>query len=199
MLSFLFMPQKMGLAFLVGSEGHFGQNKLNSTMSTAYSSPDDSVLLLSDREICGLVELLANTMHDRSKDGAGGYSAATFSVKYVLSAWRCLLTYALNQSRVASMVGAQLNSLLLKALARHAISRTQTVDAEAAEHAAFSLYLQSSYGFKVRRTHAFLICQQLGFGFCECSRANSYCYSLDVGTLPSSFIRKPGRVQLPFS
>ena len=120
-------------------------------MSTVYSTPDDSVLLLSDREIQGLVELLANTMHDRSKDGAGGYSTATFSVKYVLLAWRCLLSYTLNQSRVASIAGIQLNSLLLKALARHAISRTITVDAEAAEHAAFALYLQSSYGFKVRQ------------------------------------------------
>ena len=141
--------QKMGLAFLVGSEGHFGQPKLSSTASKLYSNPDDSVLLLSEGEIRGLVELLANTMHDRSKDGAGGYSAATFGVKYVLFAWRCLLTHPSNQIRVAKVAGVHLNSLLLKALARHAISRSNSMDVEAAEYAAFALYLQSSYSFKV--------------------------------------------------
>ena len=139
----------MGLSFLVGSEGHFGQPKLTPSASKQYSSPDDSVLSLSEGEIRGLVELLANTMHDRSKDGAGGYSAATFEVKYVLFAWRCLLSHPLNQTRVAKVAGVHLNSLLLKALARHAISRSTSVDEEAAEYAAFALYLQSSYGFKV--------------------------------------------------
>ena len=155
----------MGLGFLVGSEGHYGQTKLTSKASTMYSNFDDSGLLLSETEIHGLVELLANTMHDRSKDGAGGYSAATFSVKYALFAWRCLLTHAVNQTRVAMVAGVQLNALLLKALARHAISRSTSVDAEAAEYAAFALYLQSSYGFKVSGANTFPFCYLQSFRF----------------------------------
>jgi hypothetical protein len=139
----------MALAFLVGAEGHFGQTKPSSSASTIYANPDDSVLLLSDIEINLLLELLANTMHNRGKDGVGGYSAATFSVKYVLLAWRCLLTHRLNQIHVAAIAGVKLNCLLTKAIAQHAIDRVGTLDAEAAEYASFALYLQSNHGFKV--------------------------------------------------
>lgn len=139
----------MALAFLVGSEGHFGQTKPRSSASTTNSNPDDSVLLLSDMEIHLLLELLANTMHNRGKDGVGGYSAATFSVKYVLFAWRFLLTHRLNQIHVATIAGVKLNCLLTKAIAQHAIDRVSALDAEAAECATFALYLQSNHGFKV--------------------------------------------------
>jgi hypothetical protein len=139
----------MALAYLVGSKGHFGQANRKDVASNVYWNPDESVLLLSNMEINLLVELLANTMHKRAKDGPGGYSAATFSLKYVLFAIRCLLTHTSNQVQMANVAGVRLNSLLIKALAHHSILKTNTMDAEAATYASFSLYLQSSYGFQV--------------------------------------------------
>ena len=139
----------MALGCLVGSEGHFGQAKLSSSASTIYANPDDSVLILHDKDVDLLVELLANTLHNRGKDGPGGYSAATFSVKYVLFAIRCLLTHTNNQARFSNHANLELNCLLVKALAHHAIQKSLTMDTEAAEFACFSLYLQSNYGFKL--------------------------------------------------
>jgi hypothetical protein len=140
----------MALSYLVGSEGHFGQAKISSSASTVCANPKDSVLVVTKTEIELLVELLANTMHHRGKEGPGGYSAATFSVKYVLFAVRCLLAHTLNQAQIAEVAGPKLNTLLMKALAQHSIERTNATHAEAAEYACFSLYLQSNYGFKVR-------------------------------------------------
>ena len=104
---------------------------------------------MTETEIDLFVELLANTMQQRGKDGSGGYSAATFSFKYVLFALRCLLTHSLNQTRMADVAGRKLNTLLMKVLAQHSIQRSSAVDAKSAEHACFTLYLQSNYGFKV--------------------------------------------------
>jgi hypothetical protein len=94
-----------------------------------------------------MVELLSDTLHQRAKDGPGGYSAATFNAKWVLYAIRCLLTSTTNQ---LCFVGTILNTLLMKALAQHSLQHVASIDDDAAEHAAFSLYLQSNYGFKVR-------------------------------------------------
>ena len=118
----------MALAYLVGSEGHYGQNRLSPSASTVYASPDDSVLVLSEKDLHLLIELLADTMHDRGRDGAGGYSAATFSVKHVLFALRCLLTHNLNQVLAAERAGLQLNLLLMKALAQYTIERVNTME-----------------------------------------------------------------------
>ena len=57
----------------------------------------------------------------------------------------------------ASVNGARLNALLLKVLARYSLLKEAEgedgfgflIDGEAAEHAVFSLYLMSSYGFHV--------------------------------------------------
>lgn len=57
-----------------------------------------------------------------------------------------------NRFVFASTKGARLNALLLKTLAQYSFGDkdgviTTVLDAEAAEHAVFSLYLMSSYGF----------------------------------------------------
>jgi hypothetical protein len=146
---FLLYKKRMALAYLLGSEGHFGQTKLSSSAATVDVNSAESVLILPEAEVHLFVELLSNTMHGRGKDGPGGYSAATFSVKYVLFAIRYLLTHDANQILVSQQAGFKLNSLLMKLLAQHSIQRLPSMDAEAAEYACFSLYLQSNYGFKV--------------------------------------------------
>ena len=140
----------MALSYLVGSYGNFGQAKINSATSTVHANPRDSVLVMTESEAEILVELLANSIHQRGKEGAGGYSIATFSAKYVLFAIRCLLTHTLNQNRMIKVAGRILNSLLLKSLALHSTRQDSTLDAESAEYACFSLYVLSNYGFKVR-------------------------------------------------
>ena len=116
-------------------------------------------MLTHPSEASLLVELLANALHHRAKEGPGGYSAATFSAKNVLCAIRCLLTSAENQKTLATSVGIRLNSLLLLALAEHAVLGSTAIDPEAAEHACFSLYLLSNFGFH----HPFLP-KHLSFG-----------------------------------
>jgi hypothetical protein len=145
-LDFQCLKAKMALAYIVGSEGNFGQPR-SKTGAAMHVNPNDSGIILSDNEVFLLVELLANTLSQRSKDGPGGYSAATFNVKWVLFAVYCFLTQTLNQERFLNFGGAKLNSLLLKALALHAVKNVSSIDAEAAEYASFSLYLQSNYGF----------------------------------------------------
>ncbi len=143
------ISQRMALSFIVGSSGHFGQPRGKNTTAT-YNHPDDSVILVSDKEASLIVEMLANTLQNRAKEGPGGYSAATFHVKWVLFSIRCLLTHAANQARFLSACGVRLNTLLMRALAEHSIRHSTVLDAEAAEYAAFSLYLQSNYGFMAR-------------------------------------------------
>jgi hypothetical protein len=68
----------------------------------------------------------------------------------VLYSIRCLVTNTLNQIQIVNVVGVRLNVLLLKVLALHALRNSTVIDAEAAEYAAFTLYLLSNRGFKVR-------------------------------------------------
>ena len=138
----------MAVAFLLASEGHFGQNRASSETTAYYSRTERSSMLTNSSEASLLVELLANALHHRAKEGPGGYSAATFSAKNVLCAIRCLLTSAENQKTIAINVGIRLNALLLLALAQHAVLGSSMLDPEAAEHACFSLYLLSNFGFK---------------------------------------------------
>lgn len=137
------LKARMALAYLVGSTGHFGQPS-----SSPNSDDNTDCLLVTNAESERLIELLANTLHSRPKAGAGGYSAATFSVKSVLRAIRCLLTNHMNQMTFAATCGVRLNCLLLKAVAHFTMDRIPTVDAPAAEYAVWCLYLQSNYGFK---------------------------------------------------
>uniref|UniRef100_A0A7S4QZ69 Ataxin-10 domain-containing protein n=2 Tax=Ditylum brightwellii TaxID=49249 RepID=A0A7S4QZ69_9STRA len=142
------LKARMALAYLVGSEGHYGQPCVHSSSSARDGNIDESVLLIMKSEAELLVEMLANSLHQRTKSGSGGYSAATFSIKGLLFAIRCLLTNNLNQNTLANSIGEQLNCLLFKALAQHSIQKVLTIDPEAAEHACFSLYLLSNFGFK---------------------------------------------------
>jgi hypothetical protein len=145
------LKARMALAYLLGAEGHFGQPRARTSQSLYLSqSPDDSLLIVTEREATNFVKVLADTLHHRPRDGPGGYSAATFSLKYVLLAIRCLLTSHWNQILFANVSGPKLNALLMKALAQHSIEKVSYIDAKAAEHASFSLYLLSHYGFEVR-------------------------------------------------
>jgi hypothetical protein len=141
--------QRMTLAYLIGSEGHFGQPRRRAS-SNGYNEYDDSAIIVTESEVSALLGLLADSLQQRAKAGAGGYSAATFNVKWVLYSIRCLVTNTLNQIQIVNVVGVRLNVLLLKVLALHALRNSTVIDAEAAEYAAFTLYLLSNRGFKVR-------------------------------------------------
>ena len=102
--------------------------------------------LITDREAGALVGLLSDTLAGRARDGPGGYSAATFGAKGVLYAVRCLLTEPRNRALFASSAhGMKLNALLVRTASCFAaggggVCAGGIVDAEAAEHAAVSLY-----------------------------------------------------------
>ena len=132
----------MTLSYLFGSEGHFGQ-----AIGPVLLQNDAADLLIKGVEAPLLVELLANTLHGRGKEGPGGYSATTFNCKKVLFAIRCLLTNKLNVKTFNFTCGVKLNALLFKAISLHSIQELPIVDTEAAEDACFSLYLLSHYGF----------------------------------------------------
>jgi len=95
-----------------------------------------------------LLQMLANAIADRPQEGPGGYAAGIFNVKWVVFAIRCLLTNTMNQLTFVNIMGSRLNTLLLKVLAEHSIGSDSKIDANTAEYAAFSLYLQSTHGFK---------------------------------------------------
>ena len=133
----------MALSYLIASDyKHFGQVRCRAPLIIKDQS---SLLHVAHEEVQLFLELLANVLHQRSKEGIGGYSAATFTIKGVIHAIRCLLTNFNNQCMFAS---SRLNMLLFKALAMFVIQRIICVDAETAEHLCFSLYLLSDYGFR---------------------------------------------------
>jgi len=139
----------MTLAYLVGSEGHFGQPRRRSSSSGYNDNFDDSAIIVSESEVSALLGLLADSLQQRTKAGAGGYSAATFSVKWVLYAIRCLVTHTLNQIQFVNVAGVRLNVLLMKVLALHALQNSAVIDCEVAEYASFTLYILSNRGFTV--------------------------------------------------
>lgn len=136
----------MILAFLYGSDGHFGQTRLP-TRTPSDIKHYSSELLIKGSEAVLLVELLSNTLHGTAKPGPGGYNATTFNPRKVLYAIRCLLTNKYNVKTLFVTCGVKLNALLFKALAIHSIQDAATIDSAAAEDACFSLYLLSSHGF----------------------------------------------------
>lgn len=138
----------MALSYLIGSQGNFGHSHLKPSAATIDANVADSPLIMSDFDIDIILELLDNTLHLREKKGLGGYSSASFSVKYVLFALRCLLTHTSNQRAIAQQVSLEMNTLLIKALAYHTMdSTTASMDNESAEYAVFSLYLLSNHCF----------------------------------------------------
>ncbi len=167
MISMCPLEQRMALSYLIGSEGHFGQPRSTDAFSSlsddsdteTYYSKYHSANLLCEYEAHSIIELLSHSLANRAKEGSGGgYSAATFTVKGVLYSIRCLMINPKNKVVFATIDGARLNVLLLKALGRYSLVTDRTedgvgaiMDAEAAEHAVFSLYLMSNYGFQVRK------------------------------------------------
>jgi hypothetical protein len=138
------------LSYLIGSEFHYGQATNNACSDLNFDS-----LVVTSNEASLLIELLSNCIHSRPKDGPGGYSSSSFSLKGTLYSIRCLVAERRNRLQFASAGGARLNALLLKALAEYLFSDQKEerinvlMDAEAAEHAVVSLYLMSNYGFHV--------------------------------------------------
>lgn len=147
---------RMALAYLLGSEGNFGQPN----QRRYRKKPTFSELIVGPREATVFVEMLANLLHRRSVNGPGGYTNGTFSVKNVLFALRCLLTQIENQMRFAEANMECLNSLLLKCLGWYAFQKVSFLDSQSAEHACFSLYLLSNYGF-----HACFLPASIGRGY----------------------------------
>lgn len=129
----------MALSYLVVSSGaHAGEEC-------------ESAAILAVHETHSLVELLSHCLKGRGKDGAGGFSAATFTLKGVLYGIRCILSEPKNREVFAASTGdnaRRLNALLVKAVARYALldDNADTMDAEAAEHAVVSIYHMSLYG-----------------------------------------------------
>lgn len=114
--------------------------------------------IVANHEAILLTEILSNSLHSRPKEGPGGYSSSTFSLKGILYSIKCLMVERKNRLVFASTSGARLNVLLLKVIARYSFEDAGTatiVDREAAEHAVFCLYLMSNYGFhpSYSRTH----------------------------------------------
>ena len=110
----------------------------------------DSPTNLADHETHALVELLSHSLHGRGKEG--GYSAATFTLKSVLYAIRCMLSEPKNRHMFSTSTGnngRRLNTLLLKAVARYSTldgTVLEVIDAEAVEHALVSISDMSLYG-----------------------------------------------------
>jgi hypothetical protein len=129
----------MALSYLVVSSGaHAGEEC-------------ESAAILAVHETHSLVELLSHCLKGRGKDGAGGFSAATFTLKGVLYGIRCILSEPKNREVFAASTGdnaRRLNALLVKAVSRYALldDKADTMDAEAAEHAVVSIYQMSLYG-----------------------------------------------------
>jgi hypothetical protein len=150
LLEFQRLKARMALGFLIRSESHFGQprTRVGGLKNALFVGDSELLLIATIPEVARLVELLAVILHRRCKEGAGGYSADTFSVKLVLMALRCLLSSYDNQVKFATAQGPRLNALLLKVLALHSLQSSAFIDKESAECACFSLFLLSNYGFQ---------------------------------------------------
>jgi len=139
------MKARMSLSFLMNA----------GALSETYNY--SSYILIAEHEAHSLVELLSHCLESRSKEGPGGYSGATFTLKGVLHSIRCLLAVEPgNRSKFASISGARLNALLLKVVARHSLlsdegdsnnSGNDAIDNEAVDDAVVSLYYMSQVGF----------------------------------------------------
>ncbi len=136
----------MALAILISSEDLSHQGKSDSITSNLVSSTDESLVMITGTECQILLELMANVLHQRSKEGPGGYSHASFNFKMLIVALRSMLNFPSNVNYLASSCGVGLNCLLLKALIFHLFHFSNSIDNEAAEHTCYSLYLLSACG-----------------------------------------------------
>uniref|UniRef100_A0A7S4NC32 Uncharacterized protein n=1 Tax=Odontella aurita TaxID=265563 RepID=A0A7S4NC32_9STRA len=157
------LKARMALSLIVGSEGHVGQQRRHPirTNSNSRTNPRDEVefsrnrnhpvLVLLRSEPESIINIFADVLHHRSKDGPGGYSATTFTVRGIIMAIRCLLTVDSNRVAFAEEgenAAAKLNVLLLKAISMYSLQNLSCMDAGAAEQACWSLYLMSEFGFQ---------------------------------------------------
>jgi hypothetical protein len=140
------MKARMALAFLLGSDAIFGQAN-----SLGLKKGNLACVAIETPEVEQLTEVLGHALYRRSKPHPGGYSATTFSVKYILWSIQCLLlSQPKNQEQFAEAGMERINALLIKILALHALQGVSFVDTEAAGYACTSLYLLSHFGFHVR-------------------------------------------------
>ena len=109
-----------------------------------------SATTLADHETHSIVDLLSHCLQGRAKEGPGGYSAATFTLKGALHVVKCILSEPKNREMFASTInGSRLNALLLKAVAQYSLrfeEVTEIMDAQAVEHAVVSIYWMTMYG-----------------------------------------------------
>ena len=148
---FQIVKARMTLSYLLGSQGHYGQEKARVGKWVKDYIHNRQVLAMKNPfEVEMLLDVLAHTMYRRTKEGPGGFSGTTFRIKYIVWAIRCLLTQPENQEMFAGNGMEVLNAFLIKILALRAIRNATYIDSDTAEHACFSLYLLSHYGFHVR-------------------------------------------------
>ena len=149
-----FAKARIALTYIISSSG-------------SSRTADHSILRMRQSETDVWVELLANLVHCRHKEGPGGYSTTTFSLKQVLFALRRLLRGAMeNQTQLDDV---RLNALLIKVIGLVAVQRVTFIDMQAAEHACFSLYLLSHHGFQVSTKQEMVLQHQLCSDSCSIS------------------------------
>ena len=107
-----------------------------------------SAAILAEFEAHSIIELLAHCLRARAKEGNGGYSAATFNLKGVLFAIKCILSDPMNRRLFAATGNAcRLNALLIKAVSNYSqYDVSNILDAQAAEHAILSIYHMTLHG-----------------------------------------------------
>lgn len=145
------MKARIALAYLACSD---------KSLSMVRSS---RLILVSKADVEQLVDVLGHTLHRRPKPHPGGFSASTFSLKYVLRAVWTILANPKNQEQFAETNMEMVNAFFIKILALHAFQKVSFVDAESAEYACHSLYLLSHYGFHVRFSISLCAVQVVSF------------------------------------
>ena len=138
----------MALSFLLGFQGLFSQRTLHKSGSSVHSNKIGSCMILHECDVKILLEVLSNTLHGRGKAGPGGYIASSFTLKSVLRCLRCMLTHVENRKILATLVGPQLNNLLINIVAVHSLNVPKPmVDEEDAANSVCVWYELSNYSF----------------------------------------------------
>lgn len=151
-LSLQCLKARLAMSYLV-----LGQE--NSSEKSKYG-PSTTI---AEHEAHSLIELLSHCLHSRAKEGTGGYSSATFSLKFVLYGIECILSEPANRKLFASTGNAsRLNTLLLKAVSL-TILNSDLMDSEAAENALQSIYQMTLYGLNEDELGYSITCGQAIF------------------------------------
>ena len=138
--------KRMALSFLLGFQGLSSQRTLHKSGLSDHSDKFGSCMALRECDVKILVEVLSNALHGRGKAGPGGYKASTFTSKSVLRCLRCMLTHIENRKMLATLVGPQLNTLLINIVAVYSLNIPKPmVDEEDAANSICVLYELSKY------------------------------------------------------